>query len=126
VRSYVPPTVCVIDDDESFRLSIQNLLMSLGIPAATFDSAEAFLASSGLPEAACLVLDIRLGGMSGLDLMAQLNTAHRFIPTVVVTAHGDNEVRQQALRMGAIRFLAKPFQPYDLLAVLQVVMRSSS
>jgi FixJ family two-component response regulator len=104
------PLVAVVDDDESIRRSVKNLLGSVGIGVEMFRSAEAFLASPCLPSAGCLVLDLRLEGMTGLELMARLTASGRQISVVFVTAHGDETVRQQALKAGAVAFLLKPFR----------------
>jgi FixJ family two-component response regulator len=107
--------VVVVDDDESLRQSVENLLGSVGVITEGFESAEAFLSSDALAETACLVLDLRLNGRSGLDLMAVLVDAGRTVPVVMLTAHGDREARQRAVRLGAIAFLAKPFRAAELL-----------
>lgn len=114
--------VSVIDDDESLRRSVENLLSSVGIQTAAFESAEAFLASSELASTACIVLDLRMNGMSGFDLMAHNAGAGWLIPVIMLTAHGDNEARQRALRAGAKAFLAKPFRAEELLDAVRAVL----
>jgi FixJ family two-component response regulator len=113
--------VCVVDDDESLGLSLKNLLSSVGYEVNAFASAEAFLASTAIDKTVCLVLDQRLEGMSGLELMAQLFTSGRSTPVIMLTAHGGAEVRRLSLQLGAVAFLAKPFRPEDLLAAIKTV-----
>src|SRR5215475_15932030 len=101
--------VAVIEDDESYRLAVQRLLKSAGFSVQSFASAEDFLGSGRQRDTGCLITDIRMPGMSGLDLQAKLNSDHCPIPTIFITAHGDEEMRLQAMRAGAVKFLAKPF-----------------
>ena len=101
--------VAIVDDDESVRGTLQELLRSAGFPSRCFDSAEAFLTSGNQQVTACLITDIRMPGMSGLELQARLNAERCKIPTIFITAHGDEEMRFQALRAGAVEFLQKPF-----------------
>lgn len=101
--------IAIVDDDDSVRSTLQGLLRVAGFSSRAFESAEAFLESGHLQETACLITDIRMPGMSGLELQARLNSEHRRIPTIFITAHGDEEMRFQALREGAVEFLAKPF-----------------
>ena len=101
--------VAIIDDDDLMRSALQGMLKSVGLPSQTFASAEEFL-QSGLPrQTACLITDIRMPGMSGLDLQAKLNADHCPIPTIFITAHGDEDMRLQAMRGGAVKFMVKPF-----------------
>ena len=107
--------VAVVEDDESCRLAMQRLLKSAGFSVRSFTCAEEFL-DSGFPhETGCLIADIRMPGMSGLDLQAKLNSDHCPIPIIFVTAHGDDKMRMQAMRGGAVKFLAKPFDGAILL-----------
>jgi FixJ family two-component response regulator len=101
--------VAIVDDDDSVRGTLQELLRSAGFPSRGFESAEAFLGSGAQQETACLITDIRMPGMSGLELLARLNAERCKIPTIFITAHGDEEMRFQALRAGAVEFLPKPF-----------------
>ena len=101
--------VAIVDDDDSVRGTLQELLRSAGFPSRAFESAEAFLGSGHQQETACLITDIRMPGMSGLELQARLNAERCKIPTIFITAHGDEEMRFQALRAGAVEFLSKPF-----------------
>jgi|SRR5215467_8993176 len=107
--------VAVIDDDEAVRTAVQELLRSAGLPARSFASAEDFLKSGQQRQTGCLIADIRMPGMSGLELQAKLNADRFKIPTIFITAHGDEKMRMQALRTGAVEFLAKPFDDEALL-----------
>jgi FixJ family two-component response regulator len=101
--------VAIVDDDGSMRSALQGLMKAVGLSSRAFESAEDFLRSGHQREAACLIADIRMPGMSGLELQARLNAEHCRIPTIFITAHGDEEMRLQALRAGAVEFLPKPF-----------------
>ncbi|HSY36570.1 MAG TPA: response regulator [Acidobacteriaceae bacterium] len=101
--------VAVVDDDDSVRTAIQGLLKSVGLLARAYASAEEFLHSGQQHQSACLIADIRMPGMSGLELQARLNAESCQIPTIFITAHGDQEMRLQAMRAGAVEFLSKPF-----------------
>ena len=107
--------VSVVDDDDSFRAALQRLLKSAGYPVRSFASAEDFLKSGQQHQTGCLIADIRMPGMSGLDLQGKLNADHCPIPTIFITAHGDEKMRLQAMRFGAVKFLAKPFDDAILL-----------
>jgi len=107
--------VAVIDDDEAFRAALQRLLKAAGFPVRSFASAEDFLKSGQQHETGCLITDIRMPGMSGLDLQAKLSAEHCPIPTIFITAHGDERMRLQAMRGGAVKFLGKPFDSAMLL-----------
>jgi FixJ family two-component response regulator len=107
--------VAIVDDDDLMRGALQGLLKAAGLPARAFASAEDFLQSGDHRHTACLITDIRMPGMSGLDLQARLNAEQCRIPTFFITAHGDAKMRLQALRAGAVEFLAKPFDDEALL-----------
>ena len=107
--------VAIVDDDDSMRSALQGLLKAVNLPAQAFASGEEFLKSGRQRETACLIADIRMPGMSGLELQSKLNAEHYRIPTVFITAHGDANLRMQALRAGAVEFLAKPFDDEALL-----------
>jgi len=107
--------VAVIDDDESCRTALKEMLRSAGLSALAFASAEDFLKSGRQRQTGCLISDIRMPGMSGLELQAKLNADRCRIPTIFITAHGDEKMRMQALRAGAVEFLAKPFDDEALL-----------
>jgi FixJ family two-component response regulator len=111
----MPQMVAVVEDDESCRLALQRLLEAEGFHVQSFASAEEFLDSGWQRETGCLIADIRMPGMSGLDLQARLNGDHCPIPIIFVTAHGDEKMRLQAMRGGAVKFLAKPFDAAILL-----------
>ena len=116
--------VAVVDDDESYRLAVQRLLKSAGVPVRSFASAEDFLQSGQQHATGCLIADIQMPGMSGLDLQAKLNAEHCPIPIIFITAHGDEEMRLQAMRGGAVKFLAKPFDGAILLESVRVALQS--
>jgi len=107
--------VAIVDDDDLMRSALQGLLKAVGMPAQAFASAEDFLKSGQQHHTACLIADIRMPGMSGLELQAKLNAEHCRIPTIFITAHGDAKMRMQALRAGAVEFMAKPFDDEVLL-----------
>jgi FixJ family two-component response regulator len=107
--------VAIVDDDELMRGALQGMLKSVGLTSQAFASAEEFLKSGQPQQIGCLIADIRMPGMSGLELQAKLNAEHRRIPTIFITAHGDTKMRMQALRAGAVEFLAKPFDDEVLL-----------
>src|SRR5712692_7996217 len=96
------PIVSVVDDDESLRRSLKNLLGSVGFRVETFASAEAFLQSVHHEQTGCLVLDLRMPGMNGFDLLSHLSATGSRIPTVILTAHGDDDARQRSLQAGAV------------------------
>jgi len=114
--------VAVIDDDEAFRTALQRLLKAAGFPVRSFASAEDFLKSGQQHETGCLITDIRMPGMSGLDLQAKLSAEHCPIPTIFITAHGDEKMRLQAMRGGAVKFLGKPFDSAMLLESVRVAI----
>ena len=115
--------VAVVEDDESYRVAVQRLLKSAGLAVQSFASAEAFLNSGQQHETGCLITDIRMPGMSGLELQSKLNSDHSPIPTIFITAHGDEKMRMQAMRGGAVKFLAKPFDGETLLEAVRVALR---
>src|SRR5216684_794279 len=116
--------VAIVDDDDSMRSALQGLLQSAGLLAQSFASAEDFLKSGQQHQTACLIADIRMPGMSGLELQAQLNADHCRIPTIFITAHGDAKMRMQALRAGAVEFMAKPFDDEVLLESVRAALES--
>jgi|SRR5467141_245391 FixJ family two-component response regulator len=116
--------VAIVDDDDSMRSALQGLLKAVGLPAQAFASAEEFLQSGQQRQTACLIADIRMPGMSGLELQAKLNTEHCRIPTIFITAHGDEKMRMQALRAGAVEFMAKPFNDEALLESVRAALES--
>src|ERR1700676_1338771 len=94
--------VAIVDDDDLMRSALLGMLKSVGLPSQAFESAEQFLASGQLHPIACLIADIRMPGMSGLELQAKLNAEDCRIPTIFITAHGDTKMRMQAVRAGAV------------------------
>jgi FixJ family two-component response regulator len=117
------PTVAIVDDDESVRDTTKDLLDSAGLSSATFDSAESFLQSKGTCAIRCLIADMRMPGMTGLELHGRLAAAGTPIPTVLITAYPDERERARALKTGVICFLAKPFSAEDLLACIETALR---
>jgi FixJ family two-component response regulator len=116
--------VSIVDDDDLMRAAVQGLLKSAGLPAQTFASAEEFLGSGHLQDTACLITDIRMPGVSGLELQARLNADQCRIPTIFITAHGDAKLRLQAMRAGATDFLAKPFDDEVLLESVRAAIKN--
>jgi FixJ family two-component response regulator len=114
--------VAVIEDDESYRVAVQRLLKSAGFSVHSFVSAEDFLNSGQQHQTGCLITDIQMPGISGLDLQSKLNSDHCPIPTIFITAHGDEKMRLQAMRAGAVKFLAKPFDGETLLEAVRVAL----
>ena len=119
---YAVRLVSIVDDDGSLRRSVRNLLTSVGFRVETFVSAEAFLESIHREKTGCLVLDLRMPGMSGVDLLVHLAATGSRIPAVIVTAHGDDEARRRALQAGAIAFIGKPFNGDALLDAVRSAM----
>lgn len=116
--------IAIVDDDDSMRTALQGLLKSAELPAQSFASAEEFLKSRQHCQIACLIADIRMPGMSGLELQARLNAEHCRIPIIFITAHGDEKMRMQALRAGAVEFMAKPFNDEALLESVRAALES--
>lgn len=116
--------IAVVDDDDLMRTAVQGLLKAAGFLARPFTSAEEFLGSGEQHQTACLIADIRMPGISGLELQARLNAEHCRIPIIFITAHGDEKMRMQALRAGAVEFLAKPFDDEVLLESVQAALES--
>jgi FixJ family two-component response regulator len=121
-HSQAHPVVFVVDDDDSMRRALSNLIRSVGLQAETFATAADFLAVK-LPDApCCLILDIRLPGLSGLDFQAKLASAKIEVPIIFITAHGDIPMSVRAMKAGAIEFLTKPFRDQDLLDAIQAAI----
>jgi FixJ family two-component response regulator len=114
--------IAIVDDDDLMRSAVHGLLKSVGLPAQAFASAEEFLQSGQQHQTACLIADIRMPGMSGLELQAKLNADRCRIPTIFITAHGDTKMRVQALRAGAVEFLSKPFDDEVLLENIRAAL----
>ena len=116
--------IAIVDDDDWMRSAVQDLLEAVDLPAHSFASAEEFLRSGEQHDTACLIADIRMPGMSGLELQAKLNAEHCRIPIIFITAHGDQRMRMQALRAGAVEFLAKPFDNEALLDSVRAALEN--
>jgi FixJ family two-component response regulator len=116
--------VAIVDDDDLMRSALQGMLKSVGLSSQVFASAEEYLRSGRQHQTACLIVDIRMPGMSGLELQATLNAERCRIPTIFITAHGDTKMRMQALRAGAVEFLAKPFDDEVLLGSVRAALES--
>jgi FixJ family two-component response regulator len=114
--------VAIVDDDASMRAAIEDLLGSVGIIARSFASAEEFLSSGLKNHIACLVSDIRMPGMTGLELQAELISEGSRVPIIFITAHGNARMRTQALKSGAIEFLGKPFDDEQLLGSVRAAL----
>ena len=118
------PIIFIVDDDTSIRDALRNLFRSTGLRVETYDSAQAFLSSRKVDVPCCLVLDVRLPGLSGLDLQRRLQEVNINIPIVFITAHGDIPMSVRAMKAGAVEFLTKPFRDQELLdAVHQAIER---
>lgn len=116
--------VAIVDDDDSVRSALQGLLKAADLPAQAFESAESFLESGQQNRIGCLITDSRMPGMSGLDLQARMNAENCRVPTIFITAHGDEKMRMQAMRAGAVEFLAKPFDEDFLLESVRAALES--
>lgn len=114
--------VAVVDDDELLRASLQRLLKVAGLEVVSFGTAEDFLQSRKLRDVGCLVADVRMPGMSGLELLAKLKAEDCPIPTIFITAHDDDKIRLQAMRTGAVEFLTKPFAAGILLERVRLAL----
>lgn len=111
--------VSVVDDDPALRRSLGNLLSSVGLRVQTFESAEVFLQSGSGEQTACLVLDLMMPGMGGLQLVRHLRASGSRIPVIIVTAHGDDETRQRSLEAGAMALLEKPVRGEALISAVR-------
>jgi FixJ family two-component response regulator len=114
--------IAIVDDDKSVQSALQDLVESEGLSTLCFGSAEQFLDSGAQRNAACLIADIRMPGMSGLELQAKLKADRCRIPIIFITAHGDAKMQTQALREGALKFLAKPFDNTVLLEAVHAAI----
>ena len=120
------PTVFIVDDDRSMRQAIQDLVESIGLRAEAFATGQDFLKKQRTSDPCCLVLDVRLPQMSGLDLQRQLAEIGLQIPIIFITAHGDIPMSVRALKSGAVEFLTKPFRDQDLLDAIQQALQRDS
>ena len=119
------PLISIVDDDDFFRNSLDNLIRSLGFRVQGFSSAEAFLNSDQVRDTACLILDVRMPGMSGLELQRQIAAANWRIPIIFVTSCADGDEQAQALEAGAVDYLYKPFREEDLINAIDVALKHS-
>jgi FixJ family two-component response regulator len=134
VRVHTPPMlggagsrfVAIIDDDRSLQRAVKDLMESAGLAARCYGSAEEFLESDLCDETGCLVLDIVMPGMSGLELQAKLNVLEARIPIIFITARGDAQLKTRAMKAGAVEFLSKPFDDDVLLEMVRAALRGSS
>ena len=126
MKSAAVPTVFIIDDDRGMRQAIQDLVESVGLRAESFASGQEFLSSQRAQAPSCLVLDVRLPQMSGLDFQRQLAETGVQIPIIFITAHGDIPMSVRALKSGAVEFLTKPFRDQDLLDAIQQALQRDS
>jgi len=117
-----PPLVFVVDDDRSVRSSLKFLLSTVGLQAETFDSADSFLHKKRPDVPSCLVLDVRLPGVSGIDFQQELTARNISIPIVFLTGHGDIPMSVRAMKGGAVEFLTKPFRDQDLLDAVRIAL----
>ena len=117
------PLISIIDDDEAIRRSLDDLIRSAGLRARGFSSAEAFLQSNQMSEIDCLILDLCLPGMSGLELQRQLAEGNFDLPIILMTAHESGDQRRQAVEAGAVAFLNKPFEEADLLNAIDIALK---
>ena len=120
------PLIVIVDDDESIRDALTSLLRSVGWRAEGFTSAEAFLQSGQVHTTACLLLDVQLPGVSGLELQRQLRSSQARMPIIFLTAHGHEAMCAQALQAGAVAFFAKPFDDTALLEVIHAALAPDS
>ncbi len=120
--SDTPPVVFIVDDDASMRGAVSSLIRSIGLRVEAFASAPEFFSAKRPDAACCLILDVRLPGVSGLDFQAELTKAKIQIPIIFITGHGDIPMSVKAMKAGAIEFLTKPFRDQDLLDAVQVAL----
>jgi FixJ family two-component response regulator len=119
------PLISVVDDDHSVRESLARLIRSVGFGVQVFGSAEEFLSAGHGRQADCLILDIRMPGMSGLELQRELSRSNRELPVIFITAHGsDDEVRRRALVAGAVDYLLKPLKEEEVLKAIEAALDS--
>src|SRR6202451_2074191 len=117
------PTVFIIDDDQGMRKAVPDLVESVGLRAESFATGQEFLSRRPTSDPSCLVLDVRLPQMSGLDFQRQLSESGMQIPIIFITAHGDVPMSVRALKSGAVEFLTKPFRDQDLLDAIQQALQ---
>jgi FixJ family two-component response regulator len=116
-------TIAIVDDDEALREALGSVMKAAGFSSRTFASAEEFLACDDCEETACLILDVRLPGMSGIELQRRLADAHSRLPIIFVTAHGDTALRESLMRAGAAAFFYKPVRSDALLKEIHAALK---
>jgi FixJ family two-component response regulator len=117
------PLISIVDDDDALRISLENLIRSIGWRAQGFSSAEAFLGSNQAHQTGCLILDVRMPGMSGIELQHQMAMNNSRVPIILITAHEDPGQKAKALEAGAVAFLHKPFYQEELLNAIDVALK---
>jgi FixJ family two-component response regulator len=117
--------ISIVDDDDALRNSLDDLIRSIGFRTQGFSSADAFLSSNQARDTACLILDVRMPGMNGIDLQRQIVAANWRIPIIFITSHADDDARARALKAGAVAFLYKPFREEELLNALHAALKHS-
>ena len=117
------PLISILDDDDALRHSLEDLIRSIGFRTQGFSSAEAFLSSTEVPGTACLILDVRMPGVNGLDVQRNINAAKLRIPIIFITAHADSDARERALKAGAVAFLYKPFREQELVDAIAQALK---
>jgi FixJ family two-component response regulator len=123
MKPVATPTVFIVDDDRSMRQAVQDLVESVGLRAESFATGQEFLSRQPTSDPSCLVLDVRLPQMSGLDFQRRLSEIGTRIPIIFITAHGDVPMSVRALKSGAVEFLTKPFRDQDLLDAIQQALQ---
>jgi len=119
------PTISIVDDDESMRCAVKSLVTSLGFAACTFASAEEFLQSPRLDDTACLITDLQMPGLSGIELQKSLLAQDRHIPIIFMTAFPEERIRTRAMEAGALGFLSKPFESQTLITLIDKAIATS-
>jgi FixJ family two-component response regulator len=117
------PLISIVDDDNSLRNSLADLIQSIGFRTQGFPSADAFLSSTDARHTACLILDVRMPGMNGLELQRQVVAAGWGIPIIFITSHADDVARERALEAGAVAFLYKPFHEEELVKAIDAALK---
>ena len=119
------PVISIVDDDDALRNSLEDLMRSMGFRTQGFPSAEAFLSSNHARDTACLILDVRMPGMNGIDLQRQIVAGNWSIPIIFITSHADDDARARAFEAGAVAFLYKPFREEELLNAIDAALKPS-
>ena len=119
------PLISIVDDDDAVRSSLDDLIRSIGFRTQGFPSADAFLSSNQPRDTACLILDVRMPGMNGLELQRQMLASNWCIPIIFITSHANGDARARALEAGAVDFLYKPFREEELLNAIDAALKHS-